>query len=162
MRNFIILMALLAFLAVQIPVHAQLKEDAKQPNISGILNNPYQGLASGLLDPSKLQMNHSVSMSFGSFGGQGLMLSTYMNTMHYQITDKMHLRTDLGIMSSPYNTFGEGFSLNEPQFFGGAQLDYQINDKTSLMLRIDNMPYYQYRPTIGGSFGSYRQNPFNY
>lgn len=128
---------------------AQLRKDIAKPNISGVLTNPGADFLFGLLDPSKIHMRHSFAMSYGSFGSGGLMLSSYLNTIDYQITEKLFLRTNLGIMTSPYNTYGENFFLNKPQFFGGAQLDYKINNNTSLQLRFDSAPYYYYRPSLG-------------
>lgn len=150
MKHFVIGIVVLG-LAVLLPneSRAQLKSSASNPNISSVLSTPYNGSLFGFLDPSKLQMHHSFSMSYGSGFGQGMMLSSYMNTIDYQISEKLFLRANLGIMSSPYNTYGENFYLNKPKFFGGATLKYQINDKTSMMLRIDTAPYYYYRPTLG-------------
>ncbi|MBD3226152.1 MAG: hypothetical protein GF313_15600 [Caldithrix sp.] len=158
MRKTILLTMFSAVFLLSSVGFAQLKKDLEKPNISGLLNNPYSAI-SGIMDPSRMQMNHSLSMSFGTFGGQNVMMNSYVNTMRYQITENMRLTTNLGIMSSPYNTFGENYYLNKPQFFGGAQLDYKINDNASIMFRIDNNPYY-YRPTFGG-FNNYYYNGYH-
>jgi len=62
------------------------------------------------------------------------------------ISEKMVLRTNIGIMSSPYHSFGENSRFNKPMFFGGAELDYKITDKTRLMFRIESSPYQYYQP----------------
>jgi len=135
---------------------AQLKKDTGNPNISGILSTPKSDFLLGFLDPSKIHMNHSFSMSYNSFAGQGMMLSSYLNTINFQLTDKLFLQTNLGLMSSPYNTFGENFQLNDPQIFGGAKLKYQFNENSSIQFQVDYTPYYYYQPSIG----SYRYNSF--
>lgn len=137
---------------------AQFKKDVGNPNISGILTAPATADALfGLIDPSKLHMRHSVSMSYGMMGSNGMMLSSYMNMMDYQISDNLLLRANLGIMTSPYNTMGEGFYLNEPRFFGGAALEYKFNEKSSISLQFQSTPYYYYRPMLG----EYNNYPFH-
>lgn len=153
MKKFSILIVFAVIFTLPVLSYAQLKSDTYQPNISNVLKSPGQDFLFGLLDPSKMHMHHSFSMSYGTMGGNGLMLGSYMNTMLYQITDNLKLRTNLGIMTSPYHTFGAQSPLNKPQFFGGAQLDYKINDNMNVMLRIDSAPYYYYQPTLG-AFGN--------
>lgn len=128
---------------------AQFRKDTVNPNISGILTAPGADVLFGLIDPSKMHMSHSASMSYGSMGGNGMMLSSYINTIDYQISENLFLRTNLGIMTSPYNTYGEDFYLNKPRFFGGAQLQYDINENSRLFLQFESVPYGYYRPTLG-------------
>ncbi len=135
-------------LMLALPLFAQFRNQPTKPNISTILSNPRASLFNGFLNPEKLQMHHSVSMSFGTFGGQSLMLSSYMNTINYQISDRLWLRANIGIVSSPYNTFGQDFSLNKPQFFGGAQLNYKLSEHSSITLEFNRTPFY-YRPVLG-------------
>jgi len=135
---------------------AQFRKDTSNPNISGILTAPGADVLFGLIDPSKVNMHHSVSMSYGGMGSNGMALSTYMNVIDYQISEKLSLRTNLGIMTSPYNTYGEGFYLNKPRFFGGAQLQYKISKNSGLFLQFQSNPYNYYRPGLS----EYNNNPF--
>ncbi len=128
---------------------AQLRKDTVSPNISGILAAPGADVLFGLIDPSKIQMYHSASMSYGAMGGNGMMLSSYINTIDYQISENLFLRTNLGIMTSPYNTYGEDFYLNKPRIFGGAQLQYNISENSKLFLQFETRPYGYYNPTLG-------------
>ncbi len=150
MKRSILTIAVLLVIAFSFTsVFAQYRSQPTKPNISSILSTPSSGLPfAGFLNPEKFQIHHSFSMSFGNAWGRSLMLSSYMNTIDYRFSDKLWLRANLGIVSSPYNTFGEGFYLNKPQFFGGAQLHYQISENTRLMLQIDTSPYL-YAPTFG-------------
>lgn len=145
---------LIAILFLMLPESssAQFRKDAGNPNISGILNVPGTDVLFGLIDPSRLNMHHSVNMSYGSFGSNGMMLSTYMNFMDYQVTDKLMIRTNLGVMTSPYNTMGDNFYLNKPRFVGGAQLEYKMSENSSVFFSIQSQPYYHYsnyRPGLG-------------
>ena len=153
-KNFSILVLLFMVFFTYSSSYAQLKKDTGSPNISGVLSTPNSNFLLGFLDPSKIHMHHSFSMSYNSFAGQGMMLSTYLNTINFQLTEKLFLQTNLGLMSSPYNTLGENFQLNDPQLFGGAKLEYKFNENSSLQLQVDYAPYYYYQPSLG----SYRFN----
>ena len=146
--NFLIVI----FLIVPVMLLGQLKKDLKQPDISNILvqqNNPNSLFS--FIDPSKLKMSHSVSMSYSSFGGESVLMNSYVNTIDYQFNDRLSLRTNLGIMASPYNSLPNNSFLNEQQFFGGAELNYQPSDNTFLSLRFESMPYNYYRPSFWDS-----------
>jgi len=153
MKKYLALLTALMFIvAVPQTSLAQFKDAAAPPNVSGILNQGQSDMYLGFLNPDKLQMHHSFSMSYGGFsGGNGLMLNTYVNTIDYQFSDKLFLRTNLGIMSSPYNTYGKDFLLNKPQFFGSAELTYQLNNNTRIQLGIQRSPFMYYNPYYGGS-----------
>ncbi len=157
MKKLIILSFALVLLTMPSHSYAQLKKSARLPNFSGLLASPNQDMLLGLIDPSKIQMHHSFSMSYGTGGGQGMMLGAYLNTIDYRVSENLFIRTNLGIMTSPYNTFGENFYLNKPRFFGGGEIHYKINDKSSVMLRVDVGPGY-YRPGYG--YGPY--SPYSY
>ncbi len=158
MKKMVYVYLILAFLVI-VPglSHAQFKRNVGQPNISGILSNNQNDILFGLLDPSRMQMHHSFSMSYGGFGGNSMMLSAYTNYIDYQISDNLFLQTNLGIMTSPYNTFGNDFYLNKPKIFGGAKLEYKLNDNSSIMLQFQSNPYSYYRPALGAY-----SNPFVY
>ena len=159
MKRLIILSFVIALLTFPSHSFAQLKKDAKLPNFSGLLTSPGTDLLFGLIDPSKIQMHHSFSMSYGTSMGQGLMLGAYLNTIDYRVSDNLFIRTNLGIMTSPYNTFGENYYLNKPRFFGGGEIHYKINDNSSIMLRVDMGPGY-YQPGYGYSPYSMYRYPF--
>ena len=155
---------ILIILLLLVPVlsFAQLKKDTTLPSFSNLLVQPRTDFLFGFLDPNKMHMNHMVSMSYSGFSGQGMMLSSYTNTISYQFSDKLLLTTNLGILTSPYNTFGESFYLNQPKLFGGAMLEYKMSEESSVMLQFQITPYqYMYQPMWGSPYlGQYRFNNF--
>lgn len=155
-RNITLLMTVFLVLLFTVNSQAQLKRDMGNPNISSVLSTTNGNFLLGFLDPSKIHMHHNFSMSYSAFGSQGMMLNSYLNTIDFQLTDKLLLQTNIGLMNSPYNTFGENFYLNDTKLFGGAKLKYNFNEKSSLQLQFDYAPYYYY-PTLG----SYRYNNFD-
>ncbi len=145
----------LMLILVPIFASAQFKKDTKKPDFTSILVQPAESFLFSFLDPSKFKMSHSFNMSFGMGGGQQLFQNAYINTMFFQFSDNLSLTTDLGIMQTPYHTFGKNSSLNNPQFFGGAQLNYKISDDSFLQLRFESLPANSYN-----GYNNY-YNPFN-
>ena len=134
----------------------QFKKDVEKPNVSESLNfAQYNNSFLGFLDPSRLHMSHSVSMSYMSIGGNGMMVNSYVNTLNYQFNENWILTTKLGIMNSPYNSLPGNTFLNESEFFGGAELKYKPSEKSVFTIRFEKTPYY-----YNGS-GFYNRNPFN-
>jgi hypothetical protein len=61
-----------------------------------------------LLDPSRLTMNHSYSLSYFSGPGGGQSVGMYMNSIGYQIAKPLYIQFDLGIMHNPGALVGSG------------------------------------------------------
>ncbi|HFE65302.1 MAG TPA: hypothetical protein ENK14_12945 [Caldithrix sp.] len=140
MRKFIIV----AFILV-LPMlcFAQFKSQATAPSISQQIAKPTSNFILGFLNPDKLQMHHNFSMSYMTFGGQGMMINSYLNTIDYQISKPLWLRLNLGVMNSPYNSF-KNPALNNTQFFGGAELNYRPTENTHIKIGVDMRPGFYY------------------
>jgi len=156
-RSVVILLLTAFVLSLPTISFGQFRKDTGNPNISGMIAAPATDILFGLLDPSKMNMRHSVSMSYGTMAGNGMALSSYMNMIDYHFSENLILRANIGIMTSPYNSYGENFYLNKPRFFGGAELHYKFSDNSSLHFQIQSSPYSYnyYRPM----FSEYN-NPF--
>lgn len=141
---------LIVFVAICLPalVLGQMKQDTKLPSFSQVGTKPYSNLILGFINPDKLTMNHTFSMSYMGMGNGGMMMNSYMNTINYQISNPLFLRFNLGIMNTPYNSFNNP-ALNNTRFFGGAQLFYRPSDNTMIKLGFDIRPGY-YRPGYYG------------
>lgn len=146
-KSFVVFSLLFPLLAF-----GQLKKDLQQPDFSNILTKP-QNAASvfSFLDPSKIKMSHSLSMSYSAFGGESILMNSYVNTIDYQFNDQLSLRTNIGIMASPYNSLPNNSYLNNQQFFGGAELNYRPTDNMFFTLRFEKMPYTYYRQSLWDS-----------
>jgi len=148
-------------LLVLVPVlgFAQLKKDAEKPNISSTLStSTHDNSFLGFLDPSRMTMQHSVSMAYMSVGGIDMVLNTYLNTMQYQFTDKLFLTTKLGVMTSPYNSLPGENALAQSQIFGGAEIRYFPSKNTAISLSFESTPYYYRRDSfynMSNRFGAF-------
>jgi hypothetical protein len=133
-------------------------KDQPAPDIkSGILNNSQSNIF-GFFNPNNFKMNHTIDVSFSSFGSAGnLALTTYTNSMFYKFNDKLNVSADISIVNSPYNTFGSGFTQNiNGIYLSRAQLTYRPTENMSVILQYRNVPYSYYSP-----FGNY-YSPFYY
>ena len=129
-----------------------------------LLRNDDGGLLFGWFDPGKFDMHHSFSLSYMTGGGQGMSLGTYTNSMAYRFSDKLDVRADISLMTSPYNSFGKDAqsSLNG-LFLNRAELNYRPWKNTLLQISFHQYPAnsfmgygygspYGYGYGLGGSF----------
>ncbi len=149
------LIAMVLIFTMPVWVSAQLKKDSYQPDITTALTQPSMPSLFSWLDVGKIRMNHQLSMSFGMGAGGQVLQNAYINSMFIPFSENLTLQTNIGIMSTPYQSFGDQSASNQPQFFGSAQLNYRISKNSSVTLRIEKAPYrYGYGYGNGGYYGS--------
>ncbi len=134
---------LLAFVLVSTIATAQFKARSNdQPSVSqSLVRSDDSGLLFGWFDPGKLKMSQSYSLSYQSFGQNGLALGVYTNSLSYQISDPLSVQMDVSVMHSPYNTFGDklGKSLSGI-FLSRAQLNYKPSENTLFQIQFRQVP----------------------
>ena len=91
-----------------------------------------------------MQMSHSYSMTFSSFGGQYQSLNAYTNTMNFFFSDKLTGELAFSLLHSP---FGNSFSNNQnglgTEFIlRNAELNYQLSDKSNISIQFRQVPSY--------------------
>ncbi len=121
---------------------AQFKDKDLSPTImDGITNYSPSGFISNFLNPNNFKMSHSISTSYSAFGGNGVALSTYTNSMAFRLTENMNLEVDASVVASPYSSFGEAHrkSINGI-YLTRAQLNYKISKNTHLTIQYLNLP----------------------
>lgn len=115
----------------------------------GITDNS-SNLILGFINPSNFSMHHSFGMSYSSFGGEGISLATYTNSMMYKFADNMNLQVDASFVTSPYSSFGKDFNKSIQGFYiSRAAFNYKPWDDVSISVQYRNLP------------NSYYYNPFN-
>ncbi len=110
----------------------------------------------GLIDPSKITMSHSYSMSYSTSTYGNLALSDYVNTIGYSISDRMQLQVQTGIRYSPFSSFGKDFENSiSGIYLKGASFQYQISDDSKLEFRYEQLPvnYFNDPFRYGGRYG---------
>ncbi len=122
-------------------VFGQLKKQSAPVDIrSGILQAD-NGKYLGIIDPSRLTVNHSYSLSYYSMGDLSFGRSLYLNTLSYRLADPLSLKVQWGIQNFPYTSAG----ANNPAFrsgfvFSGAQLKYRPSDKFMIKFEYSALP----------------------
>jgi len=160
-------MIVAVLLVVNLPALAQFKPgNDPEPTVSEALVHPTPGLGSlfGLLNSDNFHMRHSVSMSYLSYGGGGLSLASYTNSMLYKISDPLHVRFDLTFQGSP---FGNSLGLQQNDlsrvFISNAELSYRPSENMFIDVRYGQLPYYDYRNSpFGYSPLGYSPTGFGY
>ncbi len=145
---------LLVLIWAPLTLQAQFKKDTRKPDIGAFLVQPQMPSLFSWLDAGKIRMTHQVSMSFGMGAGGQMLQNAYVNSMFIPFSENLTLQTRIGVMATPYHTFGAASSLNQTQFFGSAELNYKISDKAAIQLRLERNPYgyrgYGYESPLNG------------
>lgn len=155
---------LMLVIGIQSLSFAQLREDVGHSSeLTGpvVKQDPSEGANLGNL--FNMQMDHSYSMMFSSFGGQMQNMNAYTNTMRFFFSEKLTGRVDLSLLHSPFgNSFMSNNSNNgmDTQFIlRNAELNYQINDKSNISIQVQQVPgYYGMNPW--GMYGARASSPF--
>jgi len=88
-----------------------------------------------------------------SFGGAGMTMGTYTNSMMYQFANNLNARADVSMSFTPTNSFssfgGKGANNFSGLYLRDAQLNYQPWDNFQVRLQYSQLPY-----------GSYYYSPF--
>ena len=156
MRHLLCLFAFVLFLAVAAPAEAQLRSEVPQHVPVKVMD---EGESSAfrlnkLFSPEHFQMRHSYTLGYNSFGGMGLSMGEYTNTMLWRFSSKLAARTDIAFAHTP---FGTG---NASALFGGkdqygkvylknAEVAYRPTDTMSLHLSFRQSPYGPYMSPYG-------------
>ncbi len=141
MRSLVCL--LLAVGLISAIASAQFKAASNdQPSVGqSLVRSDDNGLLFGWFDQSKLQMRQSYSLSYQTFGQNGLALGVYTNSLSYQISDPLSVQMDVSVMHSPYNSFGDklGKSLSGI-YLSRAQINYKPSDNTLFQIQFRQLP----------------------
>ena len=168
MKNAIVLL----FLVITFSASGQFKDDGTQtPSVREGIISENQNFLFGFLNSDDFIMRHTFNMSYSSFAGQGISLTTYTNSMFYRLMENLNVQLDVSAVYSPYSTLGEQFQKNlSGIYITNAAINYLPWKDFSIHLQYMNLPYgygyynpfYRYySPFIGGFQNSLESgNPF--
>lgn len=165
MRNTIVVLVAGSMLVTSVAT-AQFKSSAEsKPNVSeSLIRSNSTGAWFGWLNPNNFRMNHSYSLSYMNFGGQGLSLGMYTSSMFYRFSDPLDVQFDMSVMHSPFNSFGAN-AQNDLSgiYLTRAQLNYRPSENMMFQIQFRQMPpmYWMNDPyrtnAFFGGFHSIRQ-----
>jgi hypothetical protein len=159
MRKDGVMLLVVFFLAGLGRAEAQFKnqretEDRVSDGVSAVAS---PSMILGFFDPERFHMHHTFSLSYQTFGGQGMSLGTYTNSMTYDFSDRLNARADVSLLYSPYNTFsglgGKGKTDLSSIFLSRAEVNYRPWDNVMLQVQFRQLPY-------GGYFLSPYSDPW--
>jgi hypothetical protein len=158
MKDFFIIFLFFAIIAkAQYRDELNSSVDAK----SGILNNSSSGSLLNFINLDNFSMHHSFEMSYSAFGGGGMALGVYTNSMAFKFNDQLELETDLSLVNSPYNSFGKDFSKNiNGVYLSRAQLTFKPLDNMSVIVQYRQIPGGYYSPFGYTGYSSYFRDNF--
>ena len=123
----------------------------------GIINQNQGTPLLGFLNSSNFQMHHSYDVSYSTFGGNSLALTTYTNSMFYQFSRNLNVQVDASIIYSPYSSLGKNFQNNiNGIYLSRAAINYQPWKDVFISVQYRNLPVTYYSP-----FSGYRNSFFN-
>ncbi|MDZ7293957.1 MAG: hypothetical protein ONB14_00875 [candidate division KSB1 bacterium] len=122
---------------------AQLKEQSKPLDLARELRTGVTPGVGGLLglDPSRLRMSHSYSLSYFSLRGQSMAQGLYLNTIEYDVSQPLQLRLQWGIAHTPFQSAGLRSLGPTGPFVSGVQLQYRPSSKFSLDVGYQALPF---------------------
>ncbi|MBA4406404.1 hypothetical protein C0389_03930 [bacterium] len=156
---------LLIFVLTVSVAFAQFRDESNKPDIrSGIVKNNSFGSLLGFINPDNFSMRHSFDLSYSALGSSGGMaLGLYTNSMAYKFSNRLNLETDISIVNTPYNTFGQEFSKQiNGVYLSRAQLTYKPSDNMNIIIQYRSVPGGYYSPYGYGAYSPfYRDSYFN-
>ena len=167
MKKLLYSFLLLSLFAIS-DAHAQLRSDlASSHDYSGpIINYSTPPVQNGLERFfNSIEMGHSYTMSFGSYGGSYQNLNAYTNTMQFMLAPNLHGRVDVSFLHSPFggDLYSQQGGFQNQVIIQNAELNYKISDRASIHFQYSQLPRgygYGYSP-FGYGYGYNRYNPFD-
>ncbi len=152
---------LVLIFGLSLTVFAQFKEtDSQKPDISQGMFKTDNSLF-GFLNSPNFNMKQSYSMSYSTFGGQGMALGVYTNNMSYQFSKNLNVELEASVVNSPYSTFGKSFQNSINGFYlNRAAVNYQPWKDVSISFQYSRLPYYYSPYSYLGGFGNSWNNNF--
>ncbi len=153
----------LVVVACATSVEAQYRTQPSSGATSDYLREHEQGLGlnnvRGLLDPSRMDMSHSVSMGYMSSGGTSVSRGLYMNRIDYQLSKPLLLTTHLGYQFQPSGPEEFNPARTGNDFVGGADLTWKPSESSVFMLSVaKGMSPYRRWGNMG--YGGYDYSPW--
>jgi hypothetical protein len=152
-------LVLILFVSVSFAALGQFRDDGlKKTSVKEGIVDESSGYALGFMNSENFRMKHSFSLSYSSFGGNGISLGTYTNSMFYKLMSNMNVQMDVNFMFSPYSSFGETFQKDiSGVYISKAAINYYPFKDLHVSIQYRNVPYYN---PYFGRYNGFNTNPF--
>ncbi len=133
-------------------------ETVKDGIISQNSNNLF-----GFINPNNFFMKQSYSLSYSTFGSQGLAMGVYTNSMMYKFSNDFNVQLDASFIHSPYNTLGKNFTNSINGFYiSKAALNYRPWKDVSISVQYRNVPMSFYQGYYGGYYNGFNNGFYGF
>jgi hypothetical protein len=148
--------ALVIVLLLSIASFGQIKKTGlNTPNVMDGIVSGNSGSLFSFLNSDKFSMNHSFSMSYSAFAGEGLALGVYTNSMMYKFAPNFNVQLEASLVQTPYSTLGKDFEKNiNGLYISKAAINYQPWKDVHINLQYRQMPYSAYYNSYYGGYGN--------
>lgn len=144
--------ARLFFLVLTLSLSATLTVQAQYANGSNsdaeakLFREPTGFSLNKLFSPEFFHMSHSYELSYSSFGGHGLTLGEYTNSMMWRFSTKLAARVDVAVQHTPFGVSGlnNGLPVSQNNLNGiylkNAEVAYQPMKNLFMQFSIHQAP----------------------
>ena len=119
-------------------------------SLGGLGSGSLSGLS--LLDPSKLSMSQSYTLSYSSSGNEKTMVGLYMNTLNYRFSDPLSLTVHVGYMHQPFANANSSSLISNSALLSGFELEYKPWKNFFLKIEYGSLPL-RYHPYGRDGYG---------
>lgn len=131
----------------QVDIASKLITTMQPQNLMGMLG----------LNPNRLHIRQSYSLSFMNLGGQSFGQGVYLNNIAYQVSDPLMVSVEWGFRHEPLASSGITSPYKSGFFLSNARVDYRPSDKFRLQVE------YSAYPTSSGYYNrNYLGSPWSY
>ncbi len=110
----------------------------EEPEFPALKNDTPKNSSIFLLDPSRLKINHTLSSSYTSIGGRGILTNMYLANINYKLANQLDLRVTLGVANSQGSFFGP--KRGASSILPGFQLHYHPSNSFNLIINYQQYP----------------------
>ncbi|UCC44231.1 MAG: hypothetical protein JSU65_14150 [Candidatus Zixiibacteriota bacterium] len=154
-RTAILLLAVSLLSASAMPQQADLAS-LREKTPTNLFGTRPSFSPSSLLDASRMRWSHSYSFSFFSGGGTSGSLGLLRSTMYYDLSEKLGLSLNLGVLHNPGALWSDSPS-NDAVFLPGFTLDYHPSERFRMSLSVQRVSGYFY--PVFSPYSSHRDDP---
>lgn len=139
---------------------AQYANNANSEAESKLFREPSGFTLNKLFSPEFFHMSHSYELSYSSFGGHGLTLGEYTNSMMWRFSTKLAARVDVAVQHAPFGVSGLNNGLPVSQnnlnkiYLKNAEVAYQPMKNLVMQFSVRQAPNpYGYYLSPYGRYG---------
>lgn len=135
--------ALLMLMNVAFATDALVKQGTTGTSGSSVLSSARPRPVFSLLDPSRLHMTQSYSLSYMSGVGQGKMIGMYINQIDYEFAKPLRVSFAIAYLHQPQGLWGARTQISGNKLLPSFRLDWQPSRNLRFILNYETRSPYQ-------------------